>query len=164
MERIYYYSDLVTVLRVGDKVKAVVNTTGITTDNPCDELVGGRTREIVRVGPTSFSIAGCAHEYGTRDSQRKLVLITADEDDRNQNATPISTNNPDTTMSQILNPLAEAMLDKDTKNLIKTGYLNSDLSITDKAKNAMWTMALQERKAELAKLANAELEKEEKCK
>lgn len=162
MEQIYHYSDLTGVLRVGDKVKAVTNSEGAIISNPCDELIRGEIGEIRHVSDTGFRINGCGHNYGDYDPSRRLVLIIPAEDDRNHDR--ISINNLTNNMSQILNPNAEAMLDKDTKNLIKTGYLNPDLSITDKARNAIWTMALQERKEELSELAEAELEKEAKCK
>lgn len=63
-----------------------------------------------------------------------------------------------------LSKLAKRIFDKDTKTLIKAGYLNSDLSFTKEGEEAVMSILLEKNKADLVELANEELEekKEEK--
>ena len=54
--------------------------------------------------------------------------------------------------------LAKKLLDADTRTLIKTGYLNRDLEITEDGQDALLSILFTEKKAELVKMAQEEIE------
>lgn len=57
-----------------------------------------------------------------------------------------------------LNPAQEAFLDEDTKTLVKAGMLYDNLELTDYGSRAIWAMLLQEKKAELVKIAQKRID------
>ena len=54
------------------------------------------------------------------------------------------------------------LLDKDTQLLVKAGFINGDLELTDAGQNALITILFTDRKAELVELAKEIIEEEEK--
>lgn len=60
-----------------------------------------------------------------------------------------------------LSNLARSVFDKDYRKMIKIGWLNSDLSITEEGKNVILADYLAENKIKFGKLANEQLK--EKC-
>lgn len=63
-----------------------------------------------------------------------------------------------------LNNMMKKLLDADTQALVKTEYINGDLELTSKAKEALFSMLYTDKKAELVALAKQEIleAKEEK--
>lgn len=62
------------------------------------------------------------------------------------------------TTNMNLNAMMKKLLDADTQTLIKAGYINGDLKLTDKGKEAMDTLNFLTNKVELVKLAQQELD------
>jgi hypothetical protein len=60
----------------------------------------------------------------------------------------------------MLNNFMKKMLDKDTQTLIKAEYINGDLLLTQKGKEALDSINFQANKAELVKLAQEDLDEE----
>ncbi|MEA2087722.1 MAG: hypothetical protein U9O91_06445 [Candidatus Caldatribacteriota bacterium] len=68
-------------------------------------------------------------------------------------------NQPKTIMNK-LNLMMKCLLDKDTQLLYKAHYLNGDLELTEKGKQALNTILFLANKEELLKMAKEELEEE----
>ena len=70
------------------------------------------------------------------------------------------------TMSTInkLTILAKSIVDADLKNMIKVGWLDSSLQLTDEGEEAILAHYLSANKAELGKLAESELKERRKDK
>lgn len=60
-----------------------------------------------------------------------------------------------------LSHIAQQSLDKGTQALLKADYMEPDMTLTGTGKNALLTVIFQEKKAELVKLAEQELEEQE---
>lgn len=61
-------------------------------------------------------------------------------------------------LKTMLNNFMKKMLDKDTQTLIKAEYINGDLLLTSKGKEALDSLVFQANKAELVKMAQEELD------
>ena len=66
------------------------------------------------------------------------------------------------TMTQKLKGLMSRIFDADLKAQYEAGYINGDLELTDKCKNELMMLLYMEKKAEITKLAKAELEEARK--
>ena len=53
--------------------------------------------------------------------------------------------------------MMKRILDKDTRTLVKAGMINGDLEFTEQGKNALESILLTEKKAELVKLAEEKI-------
>lgn len=65
------------------------------------------------------------------------------------------------TMLEGVSSLFRRMVDKDIKTLVEAGYLTTSLELTNKGKDAMFSILFDGAKAELVKLAKEELESED---
>jgi len=61
-----------------------------------------------------------------------------------------------------LNNMMKRLLDNDTQTLVKAGYINGDLELTAKGREALDSVLFAANKAELVTLAQAELDEERK--
>lgn len=61
-----------------------------------------------------------------------------------------------------VNTMMKKLLDGDTQKLIKAGYINGDLLLTEKGRQELEALQFQAHKAELVELAKAELEETKK--
>lgn len=59
-----------------------------------------------------------------------------------------------------LNSMMKRLLDASTKKLIKAGYIDGDLMLTEKGKLALFTILFAANKEELVKLAEEDLKEE----
>jgi hypothetical protein len=71
----------------------------------------------------------------------------------------VSSKKPKSLMTQISN-VAKKLLDADTRKLIKYGYLDSELNVTSKCREAMDAIQFQAHKTELVALADEEAAEE----
>lgn len=63
-----------------------------------------------------------------------------------------------------ISTIAKRIFDKDTKTLIKANFLKDDLSLTEHGEEALYGLLFSDKKDELVKLAQEELdEKKEEC-
>lgn len=53
-----------------------------------------------------------------------------------------------------LNAMMKKLLDADTQKLVKAGFINGDLELTQQGKDALWSILFAANKAELVKLAD----------
>lgn len=63
--------------------------------------------------------------------------------------------------SMKLTNLAKKLLDKDTRDLIKAGYIDGDLGLTDEGREALFTILFTEKKVELVKMAQDEIKEKD---
>jgi hypothetical protein len=70
----------------------------------------------------------------------------------------VSTSNNKTTMPKKLGAIAKRLLDGDTKTLVKAGYINGDLELTDEGTAALNAVIFEQNKAALVEAAKAEIE------
>ena len=59
-----------------------------------------------------------------------------------------------------LNTMMKKILDKDTKTLIKAGYLNGDLQLTETGRESLEALLVEEKKEALVKLAEETIEEQ----
>jgi hypothetical protein len=64
--------------------------------------------------------------------------------------------------TKIMNRIKKALLSKDDKTLIEAGYLDSDLDLTSRGKNALEFILFTANKEELVKMAQADLDEQKK--
>lgn len=62
----------------------------------------------------------------------------------------------------MLTAIAKRLFDADTKKLIKAGYLDTCLNLTEKGKNMMWAILLEKTKEDLLKAAEEEINESSK--
>ena len=60
-----------------------------------------------------------------------------------------------------ISAIAKRLLDKDTRTLVKAGFLDSELDLTEKGQEALDAINFEEQKAKLVKMAEEELAEEE---
>lgn len=94
---------------------------------------------------TSFKYATLGQEHGY------LTGTWKDEGD----TAPLNLNSPNSNdpMFTVLTNLAKRLLDKDTKILIKVGYLNAQLGFTEEGKEALYACMFKACQADLVKMA-----------
>jgi len=63
-----------------------------------------------------------------------------------------------------LTNMMKKLLDKDTQVLVKAGYINGDLLLTEKGEEALFAVLFTQNKTDLVTLAQAELDEKEKSK
>lgn len=63
-----------------------------------------------------------------------------------------------------LTSLMKRLLDKDTQTLVKAGYLDTDLDLTNKGQEALLSLLLMANKPELVKMAQEELDEQKENK
>lgn len=68
------------------------------------------------------------------------------------------------TLSTMLTSIAKRILDSDTKTLIKAGYLDNSLALTEEGGEALTALLLQKNLPELVKLADEKISDAEEAK
>lgn len=69
--------------------------------------------------------------------------------------------NKKTTMEK-LGVMMKKLLDADTQTLVKAGYINGDLDLTNEGKEMLWTMVFDANKTALVAAAQAKIDEESK--
>lgn len=106
--------------------------------------------------------------YGTlKDEQRDICKACIEEmymDMKQRNLLSAAKSVGESIISMI-SAVARRLLDKDTKTLIKAGYLSNDLTITEEGQNSLLALSLTSNMKELVALAEEKIaEKEEEKK
>lgn len=77
-----------------------------------------------------------------------------------QTFTNLSLNN--TKPMNKLNSMMKRLLDADTQTLVKAGFINGDLELTNDGRNALWAIIFEQNKPALVAEATAKLAEEKK--
>lgn len=128
----------------GDKVRIKSKSSGsYTWDDVKDRYNDG-------VGVIA-SISGSVLRIRTSDQLDDYEFLTRDVVLFNQKS-----------IMKTLNNMMKKLLDADTQVLAKAEYINGDLELTEKAKNALMVSLFNDKKAELVTLAKEEIAEAEK--
>ncbi len=133
-------------IQIGDRVKLVGNYYSDGDGNP---VWGGREGKIKGTVISGINEYRVRWDNGIENSGyregRDLELLKSNK-----------------TIMQRVSNMMKKLLDADTQVLVKAGYINGDLELTDEGIIALETILFMENKKEMVKLANEKIAEEEK--
>lgn len=131
--------------KVGDKVRIVKGTTAFARSHL------GYLGEITKIEPGNHGFADVGDGYYILDYKNEKCVWEVDVE-------LVSSSNNQKPMTQKISAIAKKLLDGDTKTLIKAGFIDNNLDLTDKGTAALNAIVFEQNKAALVEAAKAEVE------